>query len=367
MFPAVPQRVEFVLAVPGSAAEWPRVSVVIPVRNEAAYIENNLEALRAQDYPADRIEVLVADGRSDDATREIVNSVAERWKQDAAGNGCTVRIVDNPERVMPTGVNAAIRVATGDLVLLLGGHAKLPPSYIRECAQVLLEHDVDGTSGAVESVSHGTVGEAIAALMSSPFGIGNSDFRTAKGGGKPVAADTIPFPLFRRRVYERIGLYNPHMVRHQDYEFNYRVRQSGGRMLLIPGLKATYHVRSSLRVLWRQYWQYGVYKGRFVRRFPKSLKLRHLVPSIFTLAVVIAAVAAIFHPLGRLALLGLLLPYGFFLMAAVMSFATEKKWKTALLAPAVMFCLHFGYGLGIWVGLLQGPVPAAPAFDTGSR
>ena len=347
--------------MPGSAAPWPRVSVVIPVRNEAAYIENNLEALRGQDYPLDRVEVLVADGRSEDATREIVGSVAARWAQ--SGDGCTVRIVDNPERVMPTGVNAAIRVATGDLVLLLGGHAKLPPTYIRECVECLLENDVDGTSGAVESVSHGVVGEAIAALMSSPFGIGNSDFRTAKGGGKPVAADTIPFPLFRRTVYERVGLYNPHMVRHQDYEFNYRVRQSGGRMLLLPGLKATYHVRSSLRVLWRQYWQYGVYKGRFVRRFPKSLKLRHLVPSIFTLSIVIAAVAALLHPLGRLVLLALMLPYGFFVMAAMVQFATEKKWKTALLAPAVMFCLHFGYGLGIWVGLLQGSVPPAPALE----
>jgi cellulose synthase/poly-beta-1,6-N-acetylglucosamine synthase-like glycosyltransferase len=335
--------------------------VVIPVRNEAAYIESNLEALRGQDYPLDRIEVLVADGRSEDATREIVTAVAERWVKE--GGSCSVRIVDNPERVMPTGVNAAIREASGDLVLLLGGHARLPPSYIRECVECLIAEGVDGTSGAVESVSRGIVGEAIAALMSSPFGIGNSDFRIAKSGGRPVPAETIPFPLFRRTVYERVGLYNPHMVRHQDYEFNYRVRQAGGRMLLLPGLKATYHVRSSLRVLWRQYWQYGVYKGRFVRRFPKSLKLRHLVPSIFTLAVVVAAALALFHPLGRLALLALLLPYAFFVMAAMVSFAAEKKWKTALLAPAVMFCLHFGYGLGIWVGLLQGSVPPAPALE----
>lgn len=346
-----------------SAVQWPRVSVVIPVRNEAAFIEINLEALRSQDYPLGRIEVVIADGRSEDATREIVNAVAERWKRDGAAGACSVVLVDNPERVMPTGVNAAIRVATGDLVLLLGGHAKLPPSYIRECVQVLMETDVDGTGGAVESVSRGTVGEAIAALMSSPFGIGNSDFRTARGGGKPVPADTLPFPVFRRQVYERVGLYNPHMIRHQDYEFNYRVRQAGGRMLLIPGLKATYHVRSSLRVLWRQYWQYGVYKGRFLRRFPKSVRLRHLVPPLFTMSVVIAGVAAPSGPLGRLALLALLLPYAFFVMAAVVSFALAGQWRVALLAPAVMFCLHFGYGLGIWFGLLLPPVPAAPRLD----
>lgn len=344
-------------------AEWPRVSVVIPVRNEAAFIESNLEALRSQDYPLDRLEVVIADGRSEDATREIVGAVAERWKRDGGARGCPVVLVDNPERVMPTGVNAAIRVATGDLVLLLGGHARLPPSYIRECVEVLLETDADGASGAVESVSQGVVGQAIAALMSSPYGIGNSDFRTAQGGGKPVVADTIPFPLFRRRVYQRIGLYNPHMIRHQDYEFNYRVRQSGGHMLLIPGLKATYHVRSSLRVLARQYWQYGVYKGRFIRRFPRSVRLRHLVPPLFTAAVVLAAATALFSPLGRLALLGLLLPYAFFVVAAVVSFAIAGKWRTAALAPAVMFCLHFGYGLGIWIGLMMPPVPPAPRLD----
>lgn len=347
------------------ATDWPRVSVVIPVRNEAAFIESNLEALRGQDYPLDRLEVVVADGRSEDATREIVNAVAARWSQDGA-RGCRVLLVDNPERVMPTGVNAAIRQATGDLVLLLGGHARLPSTYIRECVALMLETGVDGTGGAVESVSRGRVGEAIAALMSSPFGIGNSDFRTARGvgGGRPVPADTLPFPVFRRQVYERVGLYNPHMIRHQDYEFNYRVRQAGGRMLLLPALKATYHVRSSLRVLWRQYWQYGVYKGRFLRRFPRSVKLRHLIPPLFTAAVALAAVAAIVTEAGRLALLALVLPYAFFMMAAVAQFLSERRWSVAALAPAVMFCLHFGYGLGIWFGLALPPVPDAPRLES---
>lgn len=346
---------------PHPPAEWPRVSVVIPVRNEAAFIENNLEALRRQDYPAEKLEIVVADGRSDDATRDVVLAVAERWKQGGA-NGCRLVLVDNPERVMPAGTNAAIRASTGECVLLLGGHAELPVNYVRACVETLLESGADGVSGAVESVSAGAVGEAIAAAMSSPFGIGNSDFRTAKGGD-PIPADTIPFPMFRRTVYQRVGLYNPHMVRHQDYEFNYRVRQSGGRLLLLPGLRATYHVRSSLRALWRQYWQYGIWKGRFLRRYPASLRIRHLVPPLFAVALASAALLALFVPFGRWLLLGLLTPYLGFVLLAALSFARAGRRRVAALAPLVLFCLHFGYGFGIWLGLALPPVPHAPAYE----
>lgn len=340
--------------------QMPRVSVVIPVRNEAAFIGRNLDAVLAQDYPPDRLEVLVADGRSDDATREIVQATSARVERE--GRGARVRLVDNPERIMPTGTNAAIRRATGDVIVLLGGHAQLPPGYLRGCVATLLETDADAVSGGIESVGSGWVGEAIAAAMSSPFGIGNSGFRTATAGD-PVEVDTIPFGAYRRRVFERIGLFNPHMVRHQDYEFNYRVRRSGGRLLLIPGLRSVYHVRGSLRALWRQYWQYGIWKGRFLRRFPASLKLRHLVPSGFALALLSAAAAAPFFAPARVVAGVLLGFYVLFVLAALASFAARGRWRILPVLPGVMVCLQFGYGLGVWLGLMMPPVPAAPSFE----
>ena len=285
-----------------SPTRWPRVSVVMPVRNEARYIARNLEAVLAQDYPADRLEVLVADGRSDDATRDVVRDVIARTTRRAAAGGETgadgaspVVLVDNPERVMPAGANAAIRRASGELILLLGGHASLPPNYVRACVECLNATGADGASGSLESVGEGWVGETIAAAMSSPFGIGNSGFRT-EGSGEPRVADTLPFPLFKRSVYERIGLYNPRMIRHQDYEFNFRLRTAGGRLTLLPALRATYHVRPSLKGLWRQYWQYGIWKGRFVRRYPHSLKPRHLAPALFALALPLSGLVALMWP-----------------------------------------------------------------------
>ena len=187
-----------------SRTDWPRVSIVIPVRNEAPYIARNLEAVLAQDYPADRLEVLVADGRSEDGTRDIVErlAVARIAAAEGESNGATpIVLVDNPDRVMPAGTNAAIRRASGEFILLLGGHASLPKNYVRACVETLLESGADGAGGAIESIGTGFTGEAIAMAMSSPFGIGNSGFRTARGGGGPTPADTLPFPVFRRAVY----------------------------------------------------------------------------------------------------------------------------------------------------------------------
>ena len=344
--------------------ELPRVSVIIPVRNEVAFIGGNLEGVLAQDYPADRLEILVADGRSTDGTRDTITRMAERVAQE--GSGARIVLVDNPERIMPTGTNAAIRQSTGDVIVLMGGHAKMPTNYLRACVTTIFDRDADAASGALDSVGTGLVGEAIAAAMSSPFGIGNSGFRTATQG-EPFEVDTIPFGAYRRSVFERIGLFNPAMVRHQDYEFNYRVRMSGGRMLLIPGVRATYHVRSSLAALWRQYWPNGIWKGRFVRRFPQSLRMRHMVPSLFALALVLSGLGGIvFRPL--LVVFGTILgAYLGFVLMALASFAAKGQWRILPVLPAVMLCLHLSYGLGVWVGLAMPSVPPAPSLEPAPR
>jgi cellulose synthase/poly-beta-1,6-N-acetylglucosamine synthase-like glycosyltransferase len=337
--------------------ELPLVSVVMPVRNEAGFIERNLLAVLAQDYPADRLEVLVADGMSEDGTRDIVR----RFVVDTARRGGSrVELVDNPDRIMPTGTNAAIRRARGEVILLLGGHASLPRDYLRACVGELMRSDADCVGGAMISVGDGPTGEAIAAAMSSPFGIGNSGFRTGTPGEGAREADTVPFGIYRRRVFERIGLFNPNMVRHQDYEFNYRLRASGGRILLLPDMRATYHVRPSLASLWRQYWQYGIWKGRFVRRYPDSLRLRHMVPAIFVLALAACGIAALLHPAGRLALAALTILYAGFLVLGVVAMRRALAPDRLARLPLVILTLHLSYGGGIWLGLVLPPVAPAP-------
>ncbi|MEO5616731.1 MAG: glycosyltransferase family 2 protein [Candidatus Eisenbacteria bacterium] len=345
------------------ALDLPLVSVVMPVRNEAGFIAHNLEAVLAQDYPAGCLEILVADGMSEDGTRDIIRQfVTDSGRRGASGEAGSgrVELVDNPERIMPTGTNAAIRRARGEVILLLGGHAALPRDYIRTCVARLLELDADCVGGAVVSVGEGPTGETIAAAMSSPWGIGNSGFRTGVGSDVPRPADTVPFGAYRRRVFERIGLFNPNMVRHQDYEFNYRLRTSGGAILLVPSLKATYHVRPSLASLWSQYWQYGIWKGRFVRNHPASLRPRHMVPSFLVLGLALGAIAALVHPLGRIPALVLLAAYGGFLALGTFSMARRLAPDRLLRLPLVLAVLHLSYGAGVWLGLALPPVPSAP-------
>ena len=331
----------------------PLVSVVMPVRDEAGFIARNLEAVLAQDWPHDRLEILVADGMSEDGTRDIVRQFAA-----TNGNGI-VQLVDNPGRIMPTGTNAAIRRSRGDVILLLGGHASLPRDYIRTCVGQLMKTDADCVGGAMISVGDGATGETIAAAMSSPYGIGNSGFRTG-AGDEARPADTVPFGTYRRRVFERIGLFNPNMVRHQDYEFNWRLRESGGTILLLPGLKATYHVRPSLKALWRQYWQYGIWKGRLVRNHPASLRARHMAPSFLSLGLVLGAIAALLHPLGRIAFLFLLGVYLGFVALGTIALERKLGFSRALRAPLVLMALHLSYGTGVWLGLLMPRVKPAP-------
>src|SRR5206468_2374931 len=158
---------------------------------------------------------------------------------------------------------------------------------------------------------------ALPDLPSFPTRRSSDLFRTSAGHEPAREADTVPFGTYRRRVFERIGLFNPNMVRHQDYEFHFRLRANGGRILLLPGLKATYHVRPSLRSLWRQYWQYGIWKGRLVRRYPESLRPRHLIPSLFALVLGLVTFAALFSFAARVAWVALVSLYVLFLAAAV--------------------------------------------------
>ena len=326
----------------------PFVSVIMPIRNEAAYIKHSLGRVLAQDYPHDRMEVLIADGMSTDETRMLVRELG-------GSSDVAVSILDNRKQIAPSGMNVGIRAARGDVIVRVDGHCLIPTDYVRRCVELLVARpDVDCVGGAVESVGEGLVGRAISLAMSSTFGVGDSRFRTASEDLDPVETDTVPFGAFRREVFERIGLFNEDMVRHQDYEFNYRLRKSGGTILLIPDLRATYYVRSGLWALWRQYWQYGVWKGRFLRTHPASVRLRHLIPPAFVFGLIVNAILAVLTPFGAWPLVGLV---GAYLAAAVMAtiHATwHERAAAAFVLPAIFACLHVSWGSGVWLGLLSG-------------
>jgi succinoglycan biosynthesis protein ExoA len=332
--------------------EFPNVTVIMPVRNEAGFIDRSLGAVLAQDYAHHKMEVVIADGMSSDDTREVIARLTR--DQDIS-----VSVLDNPDRIVPTGMNVAIQRANGEVIIRVDGHAVLQPNYITLCVESLMATGLDCVGGVVESRGIGYIGEAIAVVMSSAFGVGASGFRTLSNTASPMLTDTVPFGAFRRDVFERIGLFNEKMVRHQDYEFNYRLRRHGGRIMLLPTARAIYFVRSTLSGVLKQYWQYGLWKGSFIRAYPDSLKLRHLAPPLFVLVLVCSGILEMFSWVGGAVLASSLGAYVMFIIAALVSLRKRGKIKYLPILPIIFACIHLSWGLGVWIGLLW-PKPIRP-------
>ncbi len=324
-----------------STAALPLVSVIMPVRNEAAFIERSLGAVLAQDYPADRLEVFVADGASTDDTRAIVSRLA-------GGQHVPVRVIENPAGTAAAGLNRAIAEARGTVVIRVDGHCVVPPHYVRRCVVHLERRRVDGVGGPVRTIGETPAAQAIAAAMSCRFGVGDSAFRTTRGEQRFV--DTVPFPAYTREAIERAGPFDEELVRNQDDEYNYRLREMGGRILLAGDLESTYYGRSTFARLWRQYFEYGCYKVRVMQKHPLQMRPRQFVPALLVLALGAGALLALAgHPVPLLLVAG---SYLAFIAAATLLHA---KWDRALLLrlPLAFAVLHLAYGTGFLAGLVR--------------
>lgn len=331
----------------------PLVSIILPIRNEAAYIERCLAAIYAQDYRGE-IEIIIADGMSSDETRTIIGQVAVRHP------AYRVLLVDNLHRFMPIGFNLALRHARGQVIVMMGGHSEFASDYIRQCVDLLNETDAACVGGAMETVANAAIGQVIALTMSSPFGVGGVAFRT--GQQKQIEVDTAVFAAYRRQVFEQIGALDEELIRNQDDEFNYRLRAHGGKILFSPKIRSRYYSRATLASLWRQYFQYGLYKVRVLQKHPRQMSPRQFVPPLFVLALLFSIILAfmpspdfILHP-------AIIIPLSYILAnlaaSALTIFREQKSNQSSstiyhLLLPFTFAILHISYGLGFLLGLLK--------------
>ena len=321
------------------------MSVVMPVRNEADFLAESLGAVLAQDYPRDRMEVFIADGMSTDDTRAIVAALAARDQR------CPVRVVDNPRGIVATGLNAAMLLVKGDIIVRVDGHCRIAPDYITRCVDHICRDEVDGVGGSITTIATSAVGQVIAAAMSSPFGVGGSAFRTVTG--RTMLADTVPFPAYTHRAMKVAGPYDEELVRNQDDEYNYRLRKLGARLLLAADVKSDYYSRSSLRSLWRQYLQYGFYKVRVMQKHVLQMQLRQFVPPAFVLFLIAGPLfGAVSGPALRVWLAVLAL-YGLATILAAIATARRTRTPRPWLLPVAFAILHVSYGLGFLVGLCR--------------
>ncbi len=318
-----------------------RVTVIMPIRNEAAFIGRSLGAVLAQDYPHDLLDVLVVDGRSTDKTRDVVRSVA---------NGYTrVRLLDNPAGIVATGLNLALKEARGDVIVRVDGHCEVPPHYVRTCVKHLDEDQVDGVGGAVRTVGDTLTARAIATAMSCKFGVGNSAFRTTRGVSQ--LTDTVAFPAYTRAAITRAGPYDEELVRNQDDEYNYRLRSLGARILLAGDVESIYHGRASLRRLCRQYFEYGYWKVRVMQKHPRQMRARQAAPALLVLSLALGALLSLWSPIAGYATALLLLTYLTATAAASIAQA-RTDWRMLPILPLAFITLHLAYGLGFLTGLV---------------
>jgi cellulose synthase/poly-beta-1,6-N-acetylglucosamine synthase-like glycosyltransferase len=326
----------------------PLVSVILPIRNEAHYIARSLGAVLAQDYPADRMEILVADGMSTDGTREIVESMGAGPPR--------VQIIDNARRIAPTALNAAIARARGEILVRVDGHCEIERDYVRRCVEHLRNDGVDGVGGPLQTIGVSFIARGIAIAMSSTFGVGDSAFRTVNN--KTMLVDTVAFPAYTRNIVERVGLFDEELARNQDDDYNYRLRKIGAKVLLAADVRSRYYSRSSLRSLWRQYFQYGYWKVRVMQKHPLQMRPRQFVPPLFVVALLLSLAAASFSfILGSWFVLPFGLAAGSYalanLAASALITARRRDWSLLGLLPIAFAILHVSYGLGFLVGLVK--------------
>jgi len=343
----------------------PFVTIVMPIRQEAAFIRESLSAVLAQDYPAEFTEVIVADGQSTDGTVAIVESFRAAHPN--------LRLTPNPERFSPHGLNSAIIQARGDIIVRVDGHCEIAPDYVRRCVAHILTDGVDVVGGSIVTVGDTPRAQTIAVAMSTPFGVGDALFRTLHNTTRRV--NTVPFPAYTRRILQQVGLFDEELVRDQDAEHFFRLNKAGAKILLAADVRSRYYPRSTLRSLWSQYFQYGFWKIRLMQKHPRQMLPRHFVPPLFVAALLGLVLLAIFTDVGRLALASAVAAYGTANLAAALWTARREGLRHLPLLPIVFATLHVSYGVGFWVGLVRfwnrwgdkvGKIPAWPATKTTS-
>lgn len=325
------------------------VSVVIPCYNEERFIGKVLENLAGQ-YAAARYEIIVVDGMSTDNTRALVSEFMLRRPEIA------VRLVDNPAKNIPTALNLGIENARHEIIVRMDAHSVPSENYVRRCVESLRRDDVSvvGMPWHIRASAETIPARAIAVAVAHPFGIGDAKYRLSNSESQFV--DTVPFGAFRKSLWREVGGFNEALLANEDYDFHYRVRQRGGRILLDVGGHSDYFARGSFKALAVQYFRYGRWKAQMVKLNPRSLRLRQLVAPVFVLSVVSLLLLGLWWRLALVALLLVLTPY----LALALFFACKlsrraRDWR---LLPAIVLAfliIHIAWGSSFLTGLIHSP------------
>lgn len=326
----------------------PVVSICIPCYNEERTIRKVLEALYRQTYPFSQMEVVIADGMSEDATRQKIAEFQETHPN------LVIRVVDNPKRIIPAALNIAIEAARGKYIVRLDGHSIPHPEYVARSIAGLEQRLGDNVGGIWKIVpSEDTwISKSIAAAAAHPLGVGDAKYRYADTPGE---ADTVPFGAFRKDYFLELGGFDESLLTNEDYEFNTRIWRAGGRLWLDPGIQVQYYSRSTLRALAKQYARYGYWKVKMLQQYPGSLRWRQALPPLFVLGLIVLGLAAIFLPPARWLLAAVMVLYVSALVISGLDVVLERKDFSLLFGvPIAIVVMHLTWGSAFLWSLLTG-------------
>ena len=256
--------------------QLPFISVILPVRNEERFITACVDSIFSQDYPAEKMEVIFVDGRSEDRTVEMLHAMQKNHPQ--------IVVLDNPNRTVPYAMNIGIAHSSAPVIVRLDAHAEYPADYIRLSVETLLTQDCDNAGGVFETHGRGFMGEAIAEMLKTPLGVGNATYRLTTEDGY---VDTVPFGCFKRELFDRIGGFDERMTRNQDNELNFRIRKNGGKIYLNHNIRVQYYCRDTMRGIMKMGYMNGKWNVITMTLVPGSMGVRHFVPLAFVLSTIL--------------------------------------------------------------------------------
>jgi len=320
--------------------DQPFVSIIVPCYNEETTIRHLLDSILYQTYPLAKMELIISDGLSEDRTREVI---AEFEKEN---HGLQLKVLNNTAKTIPSGLNQAIRESQGEIIVRLDAHSVPIPEYVERCVNAHLDGKGDNIGGVweIKPGSDSWVAESISIAAAHPLGVGDAMYRIGAEAG-PV--DTVPFGSFRRSLIDKIGGFDESLLVNEDYEFNTRVRESGGVVWLDPSIGSVYFSRSTFSKLAIQYSRYGYWKFKMLKRYPHTLRLRQGLPPFFVLSLFCLAVLSLWIVFARYLLVLQLIVYIFALfLASLKPVFQKRKIYLSWGIPLAISTMHITWGSG---------------------
>lgn len=323
----------------------PFVSVVIPIKNEEMYIRSCLDSVLNQDYPKEKLEILLCVAPSEDRTEEIIHKYQTSYPY--------IHILENPKNTISCGVNIGIKAARGEYIVRLDAHTKFANDYISKCIEYLLKTGAANVGGPTAVQGKTPIQRAVAAAYHSPFALGGGKQHIKDYEGY---SDTVSFGAFKKETAEAVGYFDENLILNEDDDFNFKIAETGGKIFITPKIRSRYYPRDSYKGLIKQYYGYGFWKVAVIKKHKKPARLSHLIPMLFVLYLIFGGLLSIFSKRIRKLYTGILGVYLGLDIAASFDLKDVDPQDGILLRLRLIlihFLLHVSYGWGFLMGIFK--------------